>query len=420
MTAPTRPSAAPQSRSPQDPATRSSAELIRAEAPVLAHNYHPLPVVVARAEGVWVEDVEGRRYLDMLAGYSALNFGHRHPALIEAAHRQLDQVTLTSRAFHHDRLAGFAEELAALTGLDMVLPMNTGAEAVESGIKVARKWAYDVKGVAPDQATIVVAADNFHGRTTTLVSFSTDPQARAGYGPYTPGFRVVPYNDLAALEAAVDETTAAVLIEPIQGEAGVVIPDDGYLTGVRELTRRTGCLFIADEIQSGLGRTGRTLAVEHEGVVPDVLLLGKALGGGIVPVSAVVARREVLEVLHPGEHGSTFGGNPLATAVGSAVIGLLSTGEYQRRATELGEVLRTGLDGLVGKGVTGYRARGLWAGVDVDPALGTGRAISERLMREGVLVKDTHGSTIRLAPPLTIEKGELSSAVEALGRVLSE
>ncbi|GAA0481109.1 ornithine--oxo-acid transaminase [Streptomyces olivaceiscleroticus] len=420
MTAPARPSAASRNGSPQDSATRSSAELIRAEAPVLAHNYHPLPVVVARAEGVWVEDVEGRRYLDMLAGYSALNFGHRHPALIEAAHRQLDQVTLTSRAFHHDRLAGFAEELAALTGLDMVLPMNTGAEAVESGIKVARKWAYDVKGVAPDQATIVVAADNFHGRTTTLVSFSTDPTARAGYGPYTPGFRVVPYNDLAALEAAVDETTAAVLIEPIQGEAGVVIPDDGYLTGVRELTRRAGCLFIADEIQSGLGRTGRTLAVEHESVVPDVLLLGKALGGGIVPVSAVVARREVLEVLHPGEHGSTFGGNPLAAAVGSAVIGLLSTGEFQRRAAELGEVLRTGLDGLVGKGVTGFRARGLWAGADVDPALGTGREISERLLREGVLVKDTHGSTIRLAPPLTITEDELSASIDALGRVLND
>ena len=256
---------------------------------MLAHNYHPLPVVVARAEGTWVEDVEGRRYLDMLAGYSALNFGHRHPALIEAAHRQLDQLTLTSRAFHNDRLAGFAEGLAELTGLDMVLPMNTGAEAVESAIKVARKWAYEVKGVPADRATIVVADGNFHGRTTTIVSFSTDEAARAGFGPFTPGFRVVPYNDLAALEAAVDETTAAVLIEPIQGEAGVVIPDDGYLTGVRELTRRAGCLFIADEIQSGLGRTGRTLAVDHEAVRPDMLLLGKALGGGIVPVSAVVA-----------------------------------------------------------------------------------------------------------------------------------
>ncbi|MFR9792496.1 ornithine--oxo-acid transaminase [Streptomyces sp. MB22_4] len=398
--------------------TRTSDDLIRAEEPVLAHNYHPLPVVVARAEGTWVEDVEGRRYLDMLSGYSALNFGHRHPALIEAAHRQLDQLTLTSRAFHNDRLAEFAERLAALTGLDMVLPMNTGAEAVESGIKVARKWAYDVKGVPADQATIVVAADNFHGRTTTIVSFSTDETARAGFGPFTPGFTIVPYNDLAALEEAVDENTAAVLIEPIQGEAGVVIPDDGYLTGVRELTRRKGCLFIADEIQSGLGRTGRTLAVEHEAVVPDVLLLGKALGGGIVPVSAVVARREVMSVLHPGEHGSTFGGNPLAAAVGIAVIELLETGEFQQRAAELGVILRDGLTELVGRGVLGFRARGLWAGVDIDPAIGTGREISERLMRQGILAKDTHGSTIRLAPPLTITAEELRSALGTLERVL--
>ncbi|NEC51692.1 ornithine--oxo-acid transaminase [Actinospica acidiphila] len=401
------------------PRTRSSAELIAAEEPVLAHNYHPLPVVVARAEGAWVEDVEGRKYLDMLAGYSALNFGHRHPALIEAAHRQLDRLTLTSRAFHNDRLAEFAERLAALTGLDMVLPMNTGAEAVESGIKVARKWAYDVKGVPADRATIVVAADNFHGRTTTIVSFSTDETARAGFGPFTPGFRVVPYNDLAALEEAVDETTAAVLIEPVQGEAGVVIPDDGYLAGVRELTRRAGCLFVADEIQSGLGRTGRTLAVEHESVVPDVVLLGKALGGGIVPVSAVAARREVLQVLHPGEHGSTFGGNPLAAAVGTAVVELLETGEFQRRAAELGVVLREGLEALVGKGVTGFRSRGLWAGVDVDPALGTGREVSERLMREGILVKDTHGSTVRLAPPLTVTADELREALRTLEKVLS-
>jgi ornithine--oxo-acid transaminase len=398
---------------------RTSAELIGAEEPVLAHNYHPLPVVVARAEGAWVEDVEGRRYLDMLAGYSALNFGHRHPALVEAAHRQLDRLTLTSRAFHNDRLAEFAERLAALTGLDMVLPMNTGAEAVESGIKVARKWAYDVKGVPADRATIVVAADNFHGRTTTIVSFSTDEVARSGFGPFTPGFRVVPYNDLAALEAAVDETTAAVLIEPVQGEAGVIVPDDGYLTGVRELTRRAGCLFVADEIQSGLGRTGRTLAVEHESVVPDVVLLGKALGGGIVPVSAVVARREVLEVLRPGEHGSTFGGNPLAAAVGTAVVELLETGEFQRRAAELGGILREGLESLVGKGVVGFRSRGLWAGVDVDPALGTGREVSERLMREGVLVKDTHGSTIRLAPPLTVTAEELQSALHTVEKVLA-
>ncbi|MFB7593297.1 ornithine--oxo-acid transaminase [Streptomyces sp. NPDC056160] len=399
--------------------TRTSDELIRAEEPVLAHNYHPLPVVVARAEGAWVEDVEGRRYLDMLAGYSALNFGHRHPALIGAARDQLDRLTLTSRAFHNDRLAEFAERLAELTGQDMVLPMNTGAEAVESGIKVARKWAYDVKGVPADRATIVVAADNFHGRTTTVVGFSTDETARAGFGPFTPGFRIVPYNDLAAMEAAVDETTAAVLIEPIQGEAGVIVPDDGYLSGVRELTRRAGCLFVADEIQSGLGRTGRTLAVEHEGVVPDVVLLGKALGGGIVPVSAVVGSREVLGVLRPGEHGSTFGGNPLAAAVGTAVVELLETGEFQRRAAALGVVLRDGLTDLVGKGVVGFRSRGLWAGVDVDPAIGTGREISERLMREGILVKDTHGSTVRLAPPLTVTEDELRSALGSLAKVLA-
>lgn len=399
--------------------TRTSDELIRAEEPVLAHNYHPLPVVVARAEGAWVEDVEGRRYLDMLAGYSALNFGHRHPALIDAARDQLDRLTLTSRAFHNDRLAEFAERLAALTGQDMVLPMNTGAEAVESAIKVARKWAYEVKGVPADRATIVVAAGNFHGRTTTVVGFSTDETARSGFGPFTPGFRIVPYDDLAAMEAAVDETTAAVLIEPIQGEAGVIVPGDGYLAGVRELTRRAGCLFVADEIQSGLGRTGRTLAVEHEGVVPDVVLLGKALGGGIVPVSAVVGSREVLGVLRPGEHGSTFGGNPLAAAVGTAVVELLETGEFQRRAAGLGTVLRDGLTELVGKGVVGFRSRGLWAGVDVDPALGTGRAISERLMREGILVKDTHGSTIRLAPPLTVTEDELRSALGSLEKVLA-
>ncbi|WP_329060279.1 ornithine--oxo-acid transaminase [Streptomyces sp. NBC_01429] len=399
-------------------APRTSAELIRADEAALAHNYHPLPVVVARAEGAWVEDVEGRRYLDMLAGYSALNFGHRHPALIEAAKRQLDEVTLTSRAFHNDRLAAFAESLSALVGLEMTLPMNTGAEAVESAVKVARKWAYEVKGVAQDRATIIVAAGNFHGRTTTIVSFSDDEVARGGFGPFTPGFRIVPYDDLAALEAAIDENTAAVLIEPIQGEAGVIIPSDGYLTGVRELTRRTNVLFIADEIQSGLGRTGTTLAVQHENVHPDMLLLGKALGGGIVPVSAVLADRDVLGVLHPGEHGSTFGGNPLAAAVGSAVVALLETGEYQRRARELGTVLDAGLASLVGKGVTSYRSRGLWAGVDVDPAVGTGREISERLAGEGILVKDTHGSTIRFAPPLTITGEEIESALDALARVL--
>ncbi|WP_078854119.1 ornithine--oxo-acid transaminase [Streptomyces sp. NRRL F-5135] len=393
---------------------RPSAEVIRAEEAGLAHNYHPLPVVIARAEGCWVEDVEGRRYLDLLSGYSALNFGHRHPALVQAARDQLDRLTLTSRAFHNDRLAGFAEGLAELTGLDVTLPMNTGAEAVESAIKIARKWAYEVKGVPADRATVVVADGNFHGRTTTIVSFSTDPVARDGFGPFTPGFRVVPYNDLGALEAAVDETTAAVLVEPIQGEAGVLIPDDGYLAGVREVTRAANTLFVADEIQSGLGRTGRTLAVEHENVTPDLVLLGKALGGGIVPVSAVVGRRDVMRVLRPGEHGSTFGGNPLAAAVGQAVIGLLRTGEFQERATRLGAVLEANLRPLVGRGLLRYRARGLWAGLDIDPAVGTGREISERLMARGLLVKDTHGSTIRLAPPLTIGEDELT---EAIGKV---
>ncbi|MGP3690932.1 ornithine--oxo-acid transaminase [Streptomyces sp. IBSNAI002] len=400
-------------------AARSSAELIAVEEEKLAHNYHPLPVVVAKAEGSWVEDVEGRRYLDLLAGYSALNFGHGHPVLLDAAHRQLDRVTLTSRAFHNDRLAGFAESLAALTGLDMTLPMNTGAEAVESALKIARKWAYDVKGVAPGRAEIIVAAGNFHGRTTTIVSFSDDPVARTGFEPFTPGFTTVPYNDLSAIEAAIGENTAAVLIEPIQGEAGVLIPDDGYLAGVRELTRRTGTLFIADEIQSGLGRTGATLAVDHESVLPDLLLLGKALGGGIVPVSAVVGRADVMRVLGPGTHGSTFGGNPLAAALGSAVIRLLETGEYQQRAQRLGRILSARLAALVGHGVVEFRSRGLWAGVDIDPRVGTGREVSERLLAAGVLVKDTHGSTIRIAPPLCIEEEDLHLALGALENVLA-
>lgn len=384
-----------------------------------AHNYHPLPVVVASADGAWMTDVEGRRYLDLLAGYSALNFGHGNRRLIDAAKAQLERVTLTSRAFHHDRFADFVTELAALCGKEMVLPMNTGAEAIETAVKTARKWGYRVKGVPDGQAKIVVADNNFHGRTTTIVSFSTDPEARADYGPYTPGFEIVPYGDLTALEAAVDEHTVAVLIEPIQGEAGVLVPPAGYLPGVRELTRARNVLFIADEIQSGLGRTGTTFACEHEGVVPDVYVLGKALGGGVVPVSAVVADREVLGVFQPGEHGSTFGGNPLACAVGLEVIAMLRSGEYQRRAAELGEHLHRELGLLTGGGtVTAVRGRGLWAGVDIDPALGTGREVSERLMARGVLVKDTHGSTIRIAPPLVISKEDLDWGLEQLRAVL--
>ncbi|MGW6565979.1 ornithine--oxo-acid transaminase [Streptomyces sp. NPDC054975] len=385
-----------------------------------AHNYHPLPVVVASADGAWMTDVEGRRYLDMLAGYSALNFGHGHRRLIDAAKAQLERVTLTSRAFHHDRFAEFCTRLAELCGKDMVLPMNTGAEAIETAVKTARKWGYEVKGVPDGHAKIVVAANNFHGRTTTIVSFSTDHEARDHYGPYTPGFEIVPYGDLTAMQAAVTAHTVAVLIEPIQGEAGVLVPPAGYLRGVRELTRERNVLFIADEVQSGLGRTGRTFACEHEGVVPDVYVLGKALGGGVVPVSAVVADRDVLGVFRPGEHGSTFGGNPLACAVALEVIAMLRTGEYQQRAAELGEHLHAELGLMVGGGaVDAVRGRGLWAGVDITPSRGTGREISEKLLERGVLVKDTHGSTIRIAPPLVISKEDLDWGLEQLRSVLA-
>ncbi|MFJ9871142.1 ornithine--oxo-acid transaminase [Streptomyces sp. NPDC101165] len=385
-----------------------------------AHNYHPLPVVVATAEGAWMTDVEGRRYLDLLAGYSALNFGHGHPQLVEAARAQLERVTLTSRAFHHDRFAAFCTELAALCGMQMVLPMNTGVEAVETAVKTARKWGYRIKGVPAEMAKIVVASGNFHGRTTTVISFSTDAEARADFGPYTPGFQIVPYGDLTAMREALTENTVAVLLEPIQGESGVIVPPAGYLPAVRELTRQRDVLFIADEVQSGLGRTGRTFACEHEGVAPDMYVLGKALGGGIVPVSAVVSSTEVLGVFGPGEHGSTFGGNPLACAVALEVIRMLRTGEYQARSAELGEHLHRELGALLGTGkVTAVRGRGLWAGVDVAPRVGTGRQVSERLMDRGVLVKDTHGATVRIAPPLVISKEDLDWGLEQLRAVLA-
>jgi ornithine--oxo-acid transaminase len=398
----------------------ATAAAIAVEDVSLAHNYHPLPVVVSTAEGAWVTDVDGRRYLDCLAAYSAVNFGHGHPTLVAAAREQLDRVTLTSRAFHNDQLGPFAAELAALLGKQMVLPMNTGAEAVESGIKVARAWGYRVKGVRPGAAKIVVAAGNFHGRTTTIISFSDDEEARADFGPYTPGFVTVPYGDSAALEAAIDDDTVAVLIEPIQGEAGVVVPPASYLPEVRRITRERNVLFIADEIQSGLGRTGATVSCDLVDVVPDLYLLGKALGGGIVPVSAVVGDSDVLGVLRPGEHGSTFGGNPLAAAVGLAVVRMLATGEWQERASRLGTRLRDGLEGLVGSGVVTVRGAGLWMGVDIDPAVGTGREVCEELMRRGVLAKDTHGATIRLAPPIVITEEEVDELVSTLGAVLRD
>ena len=385
-----------------------------------AHNYHPLPVVIASGKGAWVTDVEGNRYLDCLAGYSALNFGHGHPRLLAAAHEQLDRLTLTSRAFYNDQLGLFGRDLAELTGKEVVLPMNTGAEAVETAIKVSRRWGYQVKGVPDNQATIVVMDGNFHGRTTTIVSFSTDEVARRHYGPFTPGFRVVPYGDAAAVRDAIDETTVAVLLEPIQGEGGVIIPPEGFLREVRAVCDETDVLMVADEIQSGLARTGRTFACEHEDVVPDIYILGKALGGGLYPVSAIAANHDVLDVVTPGSHGSTFGGNPLAAAIGREVIALLRTGEFQERATSLGATMAAGLRSLDRHGVVTVRARGLWAGVDVDPEVASGRELCERLLARGVLAKDTHGSTIRLAPPLVSSEEDIAFMVKALGEALTD
>jgi ornithine aminotransferase len=339
-----------------------------------------------------------------------VNFGHRNPVITAAAHAQLDAVTLVSRAFHSDRLGPFCAALSRLCGKDMVLPMNSGAEAVESAIKVARKWGADIKGVPAGQANIIVARNNFHGRTTTIISFSDDETARGGFGPFTPGFRAVPFGDAEAVAAAIDENTVAVLLEPIQGEAGIIVPPADFLPGVRRLCTEHNVLMIADEIQSGLGRTGRTFACDHWGVVPDVYLLGKALGGGVVPLSAVVADRDVLSVLHPGEHGSTFGGNPLAAAIGSTVIDILETGEYQSRSTELGRHLHNRLAGV--PGVTAVRGMGLWAGVDIEARFGTGKQVSLRLAERGVLVKDTHGHTLRFAPPLVITADEIDWAVD--------
>jgi ornithine--oxo-acid transaminase len=384
-----------------------------------AHNYHPLPVVAAEGQGAWVTDVDGRRYLDMLAAYSALNFGHRHPRLIGAARRQLDQLTLVSRAFDHDQFGPFCAELAELADMEVVLPMNTGAEAVETAIKVARKWGYTVKGVPADQAVIIVFDGNFHGRTTTIISFSTDEDARADFGPYTPGFTVVPYGDLDALAAAVGELgerVVAVLVEPIQGEAGVLVPPAGFLAGIRELCTANGILMIADEIQSGLGRTGFTFACAAEQVVPDAYLLGKALGGGIVPVSAMVSTWPVLGVLKAGQHGSTFGGNPLACAVGREVIAMLRTGEYQARAAVLGDLMHARLSALPKSVVSNVRGRGLWAGIEFSSL--PGRTVCERLAARGVLAKETHGNVIRLAPPLVISEEDLSWGLDRIEEVV--
>jgi ornithine--oxo-acid transaminase len=399
------------------PAQRHAVEQIETYG---SHNYHPLPVVVESGAGAWLTDVDGNRYLDFLSAYSAVNFGHSNPDLVKVAVEQLAKVSITSRAVYSAPYGPFIEALAKLCGKDMVLPMNTGVEAVESSLKLARKWGYEVKGVPEDMANIIVMEGNFHGRTISVISFSDDDDATGSYGPFTPGFVKVPYGDLAAMEAAMDEHTVAILVEPIQGEAGVVTPPAGYLPGVRELADRHNVLMIADEIQSGLGRTGSTFYCEQVGVVPDLYLLGKALGGGIVPVSAVVGNADILGLLKPGQHGSTFGGNPLAAAVGLAVVQLLETGEMQRRSRELGAYLHDRLADLIGRGVTEVRGIGLWAGVDIDPSLGSARSICEAMLAKGVIAKDTHGSTIRLAPPLVVTREELATAVDALAECLAE
>lgn len=390
-------------------------DYIEAEERHGAHNYHPLPVVVDRAEGAWVTDVEGRRYLDFLSAYSALNFGHRHPRLVAAAHEQLDKVTLTSRAIHSSLLGPFVEQLADLVGQDRVLPMNSGAEAVETAIKTARAWGYRVKGVPAGQAVIVVAHNNFHGRTTTIISFSDDPDAHDDFGPYTPGFVAVPHGDIDALrEALTDKNVVAFLVEPIQGEAGIIVPPDGYLAAAAQACRDHNVLFIADEIQSGLARTGTTLAIEYDGVKPDMVLMGKALGGGILPISAVASRDDVLGVLEPGQHGSTFGGNPLALAVGLEVVNLLREGQMQERSRELGDHMLQRLRTESPDTVREVRGRGLWAGVEVHEEFAPVRPSAMQALANGVIVKDTHATTLRLAPPITIERADLDHGLDVI------
>ncbi|MFQ5461745.1 MAG: ornithine--oxo-acid transaminase [Phycisphaerae bacterium] len=384
-----------------------------------AHNYSPLPVVVAKADGVWVEDVDGNRYMDMLSAYSAVSFGHGHPELIAVAKAQLEKVTLTSRAFHNDQLGPMCAELAQLCGMEAVLPMNTGAEAVETAIKTARKWGYTKKGVPDGQAKIICCSENFHGRTTTVVSFSTDPQCRQGFGPFTPGFEIVPYGDIEALRKAMDEHTVGFLVEPIQGEAGIIVPPEGYLKAARELCTERNVLFIADEIQSGLGRCGTTFCVEHEGIKPDIFTLGKALGGGIMPVSAVVSSREILSVFTPGDHGSTFGGNPLACAIARKVIEMLKTNRYQHNAKETGAYLFDKLASLRSEKIKEIRGRGLWVGIEIHPAAGPARKYCKALMSEGMLCKDSHEQVMRLAPPLVITREHVDWAFERLRTVLA-
>jgi ornithine--oxo-acid transaminase len=383
-----------------------------------APNYDPMPAALSRGEGVWVYDVEGRKYLDLLAGYSALSFGHGHPRIQQAFFEQARRLTLVSRAFENDLLGLFCKELAEFTGYDQTLPMNTGAEAVESAIKCCRKWAYLRKGVPADQAEIIVCKGNFHGRTTTIISFSSTPQYRDHFGPHTPGFRIVPFGDAAALEAAITPNTAGFLIEPVQGEGGINVPPNGYLRRCAEICRKHRVLLLADEVQTGFGRTGRDFACHHEGVKPDILILGKALGGGMYPVSAIVARREVFEVFKAGDHGSTFGGNPLAAAVGRAAIRVLREENLSERAAEMGEWLRGRLRSIKSSRIKEVRGKGLLNGIEIRRDAGSAHDLVLALLSEGVLCKDTAGQVIRITPPLVITKDECEWGLERLSRVL--
>lgn len=393
-------------------------ELIDLEERYGAHNYHPLDVVITRAAGVWVWDVEGKKYLDFLAAYSAVNQGHCHPKIVAALKEQAERVTLTSRAFRNDQLGPLCRELCELTGFGRFLPMNTGAEAVETAIKAARKWGYTVKGVARDKAEIIVFEGNFHGRTTTIVSFSTEKQYREGFGPFTPGFRIVPYGDLKAVAEAINENTVAVLVEPIQGESGIIIPPPGFLKGLRELTREQKVLLLVDEIQSGLGRTGKLFAFEHEGIRPDVVIIGKALGGGCVPISGILADDEVMNVFQPGDHGSTFGGNPLACAVARVALKVLQEEGMIANSARLGEYFLERLKGIASPHVKEVRGKGLWIGVELFPEAGGARRFCEALKEEGLLCKETHVNTIRFAPPLVISQSEIDWALERVAKVI--
>ncbi|HZG88534.1 ornithine--oxo-acid transaminase [Paenibacillus sp.] len=396
---------------------RSSGTIIETTERIGAHNYHPIPVVIERGEGVWVYDPEGNRYMDMLSGYSALNQGHRHPKIIAALKEQADKITLTSRAFYNEPMARFYEKLSAYTGKSAILPMNTGAEAVETALKAARRWAYDVKKVPDDQAEIIVAAGNFHGRTIAITSFSSDPSYRRGFGPFAPGFRIVPYGDLDALREAMTPNTAAFLVEPIQGEAGIVIPPDGYLREAKRLCEERNVLLLADEIQTGFGRTGRPFACDWEGVTPDMYIMGKALGAGVLPVSAVAADASILGVFEPGSHGSTFGGNPLACAVAVAALEVLEEEQLAERSRTLGEAFLARLRQLTSPAIREARGRGLLIGLEMN---GKARPYCEALMKLGLLCKETHENVIRFAPPLVVTEEELDWAFVRIEQALRE